>query len=377
MKRDLKPRPVRRRPRRPALAPSVAPVFAPVFALAFAVGACGSEADQRGNAGVEVRAVPDTIVTTESGLIGGLADWAVLPDGSLVLLDFQSRQVSVIDPGAASRGQAIRTIGRPGQGPGELERPASLFLGSEALTVVDPGNGRLQAFSFAGEASTSREFPACARGPSPPVPGPQGDLVRATLGFDPGLAVVCSADGEERHRLGEHLAPGQAMVNMAELRAQVLEGEVPGILLNSAHAVVGEEGAVWLLVSAAKQVERYDARGDRNFRITLEEPEFDAVRTAWIEQNRELDVGNLAGLNYLLRARVVGGDLWILTNAGERPGARVVVLSAEGDVRQRLDFTQVEGAGNFVVDEARGWVYFHIADTAEVVRVAFEPRQPE
>jgi hypothetical protein len=340
-----------------------------MLGIILAAGGCAPEAADTDPVDRLVEAVPDTVVTTESGLIGGLADWAVHPDGSLFVLDFQSRQVHVLDPGAAAGGRSLRTIGRPGQGPGELDRPASLFLGAESFMVADPGNGRFQEFTFEGEPGTSREFPDCARGPAPPVSGPRGELVRPTLGFTQGMAVVCSADGEELRRLGEHLAPGQAMVNMAELRAQVLEGEVPGILLNSASPVAGDDGGVWLVMSAARQVERYDAQGERTFRVTVDEPEFEEVRAAWIEQNRQLDVGNLAGLSYLLSAREVGGDLWVLTHVGERGGARVVVFSTEGDVRQRLEFTRVNGAGNFAVDEERGWVYFYLPDTAEVVRV--------
>lgn len=352
-----------------------APALTRMLGIILAAGGCTPEAEDTDPVDRLVEAVPETVVTTESGLIGGLADWAVHPDGSLFVLDFQSRQVHVLDPGAAAGGRSLRTIGRPGQGPGELDRPASLFLGVESFMVVDPGNGRFQEFTLEGEPGTSWEFPDCARGPAPPVSGPRGELVRPTLGFTQGMAVVCSADGEELRRLGEHLAPGQAMVNMAELRAQVLEGEVPGILLNSASPVAGDDGGVWLVMSAARQVERYDAQGERTFRVTVDEPEFEEVRAAWMEQNRQLDVGNLAGLSYLLSAREVGGDLWVLTHVGERGGARVVVFSTEGDVRQRLEFTRVNGAGNFAVDEERGWVYFYLPDTAEVVRVLLEGAQ--
>ncbi|TVP47419.1 MAG: hypothetical protein EA350_05115 [Gemmatimonadales bacterium] len=339
-----------------------------ILTCALTAAGCGTDPGQRAGVHVEVPALPDTIVSTESGLIGGLADWAVHPDGSLFLLDARSRRVHVID----GMGQLRRTIGRPGQGPGELERPASLFLGGASLTVVDPGNGRLQQFTLDGDATTSEAISTCASGPAPPARGPDGTLVRPTLGFGAGLAVVCSASGEERGRLGALLAPGQVVVNMAELRAQAIEGEIPALLLNAASAVVGEDGAVWLTVSAAKQVERYDPRGDRIFLTTVEEPGFDAVLAAWIEQNREMDDFNLAGLDYLLRAREVRGDLWILTNSGERPGARLLVLSGEGQVRERLEFTHVTGAGNFVVDEERGRVYFYIPGTAEVLRVSFD-----
>jgi hypothetical protein len=335
-------------------------------------GGCGAGPDQPSDGYLEVRAAPDTVVTTGSGLIGGLVDWTIGPDGSLFLLDLQARQVHVTD----STGRLLRTIGRPGQGPGELERPASVHVSGESLTVVDPGNGRLQSFNLDGEPSTSRTIPACAAGPAPPAVGPDGILVRPTLGFDTGLAIVCSSSGEERARLGDLPAPGQSVVDMGQMRAQILEGEVPAIMLNAADAVVGGDGAVWLLLSAAAHVERHDSDGQPVFQHTLDEPDFEAVHAAWMERNAEMEGMAVASLRYILGAQEVGGDLWLLTNSEGQQGARLVVLSKDGHVRERLEFGHVRGAGNFVVDEPRGWVYFYIPDEAMVVRVPFDPLDP-
>jgi len=336
-------------------------------------GGCGAGSDQHLDGDLEVRAAPDTVVTTGSGLIGGLVDWTIGPDGSLFLLDFRARQIHVTD----STGRLLQTIGRPGQGPGEFERPASVYLSGGTLTVVDPGNGRLQDFTLDGEPSDSRTIPPCATGPAPPAVGPDGILVRPTLGFDTGIAIVCSLSGEERARLGDLPAPGQAVVDMGQMRAQILEGDVPAMMLNAADAVVGGDGAVWLLLSAAAQIERHDSDGQPVFQLPLDELEFEAVHAAWMERNAEMEGMAVASLRYILGAREVAGDLWVLTNTEGQQGARLVVLSNEGYVQKRLEFAHVRGAGSFIVDEPRGWVYFYIPDEAMVVRVAFDPRSVE
>lgn len=92
--------------------------------------------------------------------------------------------------------------------------------------MVDPGNGRLQDFTLAGEPLSSRTIPACATGPAPPAAGHDGTLVRPTLGFDAAVAIVCSPEGDGRDQLGALPAPGQAVVDMGQMRTQILEGEM-------------------------------------------------------------------------------------------------------------------------------------------------------
>jgi hypothetical protein len=346
-----------------------------VIVTAIFLSGCSTGSEQDLDGYVEVSAAPDAVITTESGLIGGLADWAIGPDGSIFLLDRQHRQIHVID----STGRPLRTVGRPGQGPGELEQPASLYLSGDSVTVVDPGNGRLQGFTSDGGLASSQTILACASGPAPPAVGPDGILVRPTLGFDEALAIVCSMRGEELARLGELLAPGQAeldMTHMRQMRAQALEGVVPAVLLNTADAVVGSDGAVWLTLSAAAQIEKYRQTGEQLARVTVDEPEFDAVHKAWIERNEEMSGFAVAGLRYFLSVRAVQRDLWVLLNTAGQTGARLLVLGAGGSIKQRLEFIHVYDAGDFAVDEDRGWVYFYIPDTAEVVRVALDTRRP-
>ena len=336
-------------------------------ALACALLAAGCESAPAPIPGgdVEIAAAPHVLVTTESALIGSLADMAVGADGRIFLLDVQARRVHVVD----RAGRPALAIGRPGEGPGELQRPQALHLRGDSLVVADLGTGRYEVFTLTGEPAASRQIPPCASGPGPPALGAEGTQVRATLGFDGVLAVVCSPEGQERARIGELLAPGQSFVNMVELREQILEGEVPALLLNAASAVVGRDGSVWLTVAAAARVERYAPDGERLFRTELAEPEFPAVRAAWIERAAEMETPGVPGLNYLLRAREVGGDLWVLTHTGGEAGAKIVVVSPRGDVERRLRFPLLEGASNFAVDEERGRIYFYLSDTAEVVGV--------
>lgn len=74
---------------------------------------------------------------------GRIADIEIGDDGSVFVLDGLNRTVRVFD----QDGTEVRTFGRRGQGPGELERPAKLLWGPYGnLWVLDLGNGRLTVF---------------------------------------------------------------------------------------------------------------------------------------------------------------------------------------------------------------------------------------
>lgn len=85
-------------------------------------------------------------------LFGWISDIAVDAQGSIYLLEGQSREVRVFD----AAGQYSRTIARSGAGPGELANPVALrWLPGHLLLVVDYGNARYSVFDTIGSFLTS------------------------------------------------------------------------------------------------------------------------------------------------------------------------------------------------------------------------------
>lgn len=67
--------------------------------------------------------------------------------GRIYVLDSQAREIRVFD----DAGQNVRTMGGPGSGPGELERPTGFtWAPTWQLWVEDPGNGRYTVYDTAG-----------------------------------------------------------------------------------------------------------------------------------------------------------------------------------------------------------------------------------
>ena len=80
-------------------------------------------------------------------LFGRVRSLAVDPLGRVYVLDGNAQEVRVFD----GDGAHVRTFGRRGGGPGELERGMALVFDTVGmLWVLDPGNGRISVFDTSG-----------------------------------------------------------------------------------------------------------------------------------------------------------------------------------------------------------------------------------
>jgi hypothetical protein len=103
--------------------------------------------------GPGARLEPEVSIGTLEGepeyLFGQIISLAVGQDGTLYVVDGQVPDLRAYSPD----GKYLRTIGRPGEGPGEIKRPDGglQVLSDGRLVVRDPGNARLQVYSPDGE----------------------------------------------------------------------------------------------------------------------------------------------------------------------------------------------------------------------------------
>jgi hypothetical protein len=313
---------------------------------------------------VIVPAMPDTLITTASALIGAVTDLLVAHDGSVYLADSQTNQILHID----AQGRLAGTIGRGGAGPGEFARPTSLVQLGDTLAVVDLGNGRLQFLGLTGEPRGTMALPP---GMAPPAVGPSLLFVSPTWGSDSVLAIIRGSDHSIRGRIGTIEGAPSNMIRLSELKAEIQEGRVPGIFMNTAQAAVGPAGTIWLTVPARASVERFDSMGVPQWSVLLEDSAFEAVRAHWIAMNAEAEMNQLLPLRYILDVESVGDDLWVLLGQSMIGPATIRVIKADGSLGGRLTFTSVTETGQFAVDVERRRVYFARPETAELLGVSF------
>jgi len=96
-----------------------------------------------------------SIGEAESGgeyMFSQIRDIAVDEAENIYVLDMKERQIKVFD----EKGRYLRTIGKKGQGPGELGIPAFMSITNQNEVVVeDPGNRRLTYYALNGDFLSS------------------------------------------------------------------------------------------------------------------------------------------------------------------------------------------------------------------------------
>lgn len=136
---------------------AVPPLLLPLTALAAACSAgrdaAPSEVESWTLEGPTLR-----IGTLDEGpeALTSVADLVSGPSGEVFVLLPQDHQVRVFD---ASGGGFVRSIGREGQGPGELQRPQALGFLGDTLWVQDPGLRKVALYTAAGELLGDRAYP--------------------------------------------------------------------------------------------------------------------------------------------------------------------------------------------------------------------------
>lgn len=162
--------------------------------LALALAACGGgEAGQAGpSTGLDAPDRTLELATEPVYTVGGMeaTDWAAFgeiaaldfdADGNLYIRDTQEDRITVLDPG----GELLRTVGRPGQGPGEISNPMSFTTFDDGrVAVFDFGHRAWVVYDEGGDfvrnvAVDVQELGVPGRDP---LAHPGGDIVAAITG---------------------------------------------------------------------------------------------------------------------------------------------------------------------------------------------------
>lgn len=138
------------------------------------------------------RPAPVYTVGTEEGasweMFAGVRAVAFDAADNLYILDGQNHRVVVLD----ARGRFVRQFGKRGGGPGELQLPLGMVLGSDGSVVVsDIGNRAFIVFSAAGDYLRNVPFPDAVGMPINVTADPRGDAVFVRSGqrlTEPGAA---------------------------------------------------------------------------------------------------------------------------------------------------------------------------------------------
>ena len=201
--------------------------------------------------------------------------------GRIYVLDGQAKEVRVFD----AEGKHVRSFGRQGGGPGELEDPAALLWGpDDNLWVVDQRNARFSVFDTAGTYLTSHPRPGgLAILPWPGGFDRQGRLHDLAISMKPGSPPITGLT-----RFSSQLEPEDTFARppYAEQTFELRMGNnimMVGVPFAPRQVwELGPDGDVWLGVSDQYRLHRVNYDGDT---LRIVEREFEPVEVT--EADRE------------------------------------------------------------------------------------------
>ena len=188
--------------------------------------------------GVEATLVPEVSIGELEGdleyLFGSIGSMNVGADGTIYVMDRQVPELRAYAPD----GTYLRTLGRPGEGPGELKGPDGglAVLSDGRILVRDPANARIQVYAPSGEALATWPI----RGnfsTSSQLPWDRDDNVYAIILVDPEADVTEWVMGLVR--IGPDGVPGDTIIppdvgyDTPRLEARLEDGE------NSSVSITG------------------------------------------------------------------------------------------------------------------------------------------
>lgn len=246
--------PVRRRV--PRLWRTRFPAAAVGVALACAFGCAGEPASSPSTFELVSRISLDL---GSDHFIGRAMDLARDEQGWFYIPDAFEHTVWVVD----SAGREVRSIGRRGNGPGELEKPVAVAISGDTLAVLEGGNARISFFTLpAGEFAGT--IPQHGAMPSGIAFSPDGRKIAVSHSYGESLFSILTRSGEVLGSYGSHPSA-----------YYVVPVNLPG-----GHMSLADGGGLLVSVIRAYVVLRADWNGNVIGRFTTEPAGFQPMDLA-------------------------------------------------------------------------------------------------
>lgn len=266
--------------------------------------------------------------------------------GNLYVLDVLAREVRAFGPD----GRHLRSFGRSGAGPGELQQPVSIFRGPEAtLWVFDPGNARFTIYDTAGSYQGARARTSSMNFDTwPGRIDDAGRLWDAAAGGEPGSPPVLlwsqvDGDSSGQARLPD-FRPEQFTRSDGPTRIAAPVPFAPRL-----HWTLDAAGRVWAGVSDRYRLVQFRPGGDTLRVVELEVEPVSVTpeeRTAGIEelswftnQGGRVDAGRIPSRKPAFTDVRVDdrGYLWVTPSVPvDSTGSAFDVFDSEGQYQGRL-----------------------------------------
>lgn len=299
-----------------------------------ALGGCAEPIDPEPSPEVQLGG-PWTFFADDEGVFARPREIALDRDGRVYVLDRSDRRVVVID----RDGAVVRTIGAPGEGPGELADPMFLDVGDEGrVRVFDLGRGALT--DYAPEGGVLEERRIELQGPPTYLSfGPDGLIAywSIVVPAQGGLVALHDPGRGESSFIGAVVS--DEPLDQGTFLSQLHARELPGFLRNAAVPVMHPDGSLWVILQTEGVLARYARDGTERSRTRVRLPAMPLVEEEYFRWYATVESPQvLRFLNHVEAAIMVRDRLWVLWNVPTGHQRLVTIHDDAGVVAVRLLF---------------------------------------
>lgn len=268
----------------------------------------------------------DLIIGRDPGdldyVFGAVRSVQVDDDGDIIVLDWEDNLIKIFD----AAGRFIRSFGRHGQGPGEIQSPSRMYLqGGRRIAILDVGNHRYSLFSKTGE--NLEEYNIGKYNVFRTVPDSRGYVYGDQLKFDPKPAT-------ELIRIEPDFSDARVL---AEYEYDISQGTLGAVFDRLTYGVFPDDRCFWAR-SSEYEIHVLDP-GGREIRRILKD--YDPVRVT--DTERDKLIKDYRGVE---RDRIPGKHAPFFYLLGDDAG-RIYARTYERDERDRLIYDVFDPEGRF------------------------------
>lgn len=282
---------------------------------------------------------------------------AVSEEGKIYILDSNDNNIKVFQ----NDGAFLKTIGREGDGPGELRRPWIFKFIRDRIYIADANNRRVQVIDMDGKYEAGYKAPiAFGKGMAFDA---QGNLYLNTQGLrSPNLISVYDNQGNFLKEFGGLEGKSFDFYDFTLIKGQIKKGQIPDSMKNDLMLIANEKGGLYAVHSSLNKLKKFSNKGGLLFVVEIEAEEYENIYREFRERNKELE--NKPNVFYPLRyvndlSMDQEGNLYVLLNVPAR--MIIYVFSPDGAFKGKL--LGVEDSVNRITISAKGALYALSQDT--------------
>ena len=304
-----------------------------------------------------------TFTDFETHNIAQPTEIAILENGSMAIVDFDQKQISLV----SKSGDLITTFGREGRGPGEFIRIDNLFVTDDVIHVIDTNQNMISKFDTEGNFIKGHTYKSAAILKEVTAIG-STKYVIATGGIDSTLLSVTDFKTDSNFYFGTPKGESIEVVNLQESLNQLKNGEIPDLFKNMV-TLRTDHDHIYAFLNSYSILQKYDFNGNLIWEKNIELPYNEDIFNATVEKAKN-SPGGLPAYTYINDLEVINEEIVILSNRknSEVP-QQLIKVNSTGEITDIYTLPAHVGyLAAFDVDNESNTVYFASSEDGMVYK---------